>query len=68
MKLSSVMKLSSGQSGVDSLLSSGWVVIVGVCAIIVLSQMGAFRSAPCSKNSFWFFTGRSHGLGGLSGK
>jgi len=48
------MKLSSGQSGVDSLLSSGWVVIVGVCAIIVLSQMGAFRSAPCSKNSFGF--------------
>jgi len=61
------MKLSSGQSGVDSLLSSGWVVIVGVCAIIVLSQMGAFRSAPCSKIVL-VFTGRSHGLGGLSGK
>ncbi|MBN2251154.1 MAG: hypothetical protein JW724_03655, partial [Candidatus Altiarchaeota archaeon] len=45
-----------GQSGVDLLMSYGWIVVVGVGAVVILSQMGLFSDTlvPCSKNQMGF--------------
>ena len=43
-----------GQSGVESLLSYGWIILVAVGAIILLSNMGTFKPVPCEKKSFGF--------------
>jgi len=43
-----------GQSGVELMMTYGWVVVVGVGAVILLSQMGSFHPVPCEKNRFGF--------------
>lgn len=43
-----------GQSGVDLVMTYGWILVVGVGAVIILSQMGTFNPAPCEKNKFGF--------------
>jgi hypothetical protein len=43
-----------GQSGMELLMTYGWVAVVGVGAIILLSQMGTFRPASCDKTRVGF--------------
>jgi hypothetical protein len=47
-------KNSSGQSGVDLMLSYAWIVILGAGAIIILSQSGSFNEVKCEHNTFGF--------------
>ncbi len=43
-----------GQSGVDMVMTYGWVFLLGVGAVILLSQMGTFTSQSCDKVKFGF--------------
>ena len=43
-----------GQSGIEQLASYGWVVFIGVGALVLLYLAGQFRPAPCEKNTFGF--------------
>ena len=36
------------------MMTYGWIVVVGVGAVVLLSQMGTFRPSPCEKNRFGF--------------
>lgn len=43
-----------GQSGIDLLMTYGWIVVVGVGAVIILSQTGVFNPVSCTKNRLAF--------------
>jgi hypothetical protein len=43
-----------GQSGVDMVMTYGWIFVVGIGAVIIMSQMGTFHPAPVEKTKYGF--------------
>jgi hypothetical protein len=48
------LKSVRGQSGVEVLVSYGWVVVVAVVGVFLLNQMGVFKPIPCERNKIAF--------------
>ncbi|MFZ2456751.1 MAG: hypothetical protein WAX07_09770 [Candidatus Altiarchaeia archaeon] len=42
------------QTAIEFLTNYGWVILVGVSSIVILSQMGAFRMGSCERTSQGF--------------
>jgi|WetSurMetagenome_2_1015567.scaffolds.fasta_scaffold192690_2 hypothetical protein len=43
-----------GQSGVDMVMTYGWIFVVGIGAVIIMSQMGTFTPVPVEKTKYGF--------------
>jgi hypothetical protein len=43
-----------GQVAIEYLSNYGWVILVGVTSMVLLSQMGAFSPLPCQKTQVGF--------------
>jgi len=42
------------QAAIELLTSYGWVILAGIGAVVLLSQMGTFTASSCDKSKMGF--------------
>ena len=43
-----------GQSGIDMVMTYGWIFVVGIGAVIIMSQIGTFTPVPVERTKYGF--------------